>query len=80
MKITDFKTYVVSTPWRNMTYLILETDAGIRGVGEARVVGKTHTVNQFVQDVRRHIVGHDPHDIEAMYRRFTIEDFGLSRR
>jgi galactonate dehydratase len=76
MKITDFRTIVLGTPWRNLTYLVLETDAGIRGVGEARVVGKTHTVVQYLQDVRRHIVGHEVHDIEALYRRFTLLDFG----
>ena len=76
MRITDCRTYVISTPWRNLTYLVLDTDEGLRGVGEARVVGKTHTVNQFVKDVRRHIVGHSPYDIEDMFRRFTLLDFG----
>jgi galactonate dehydratase len=70
------QTYVVGTPWRNLTYLVLETDAGIVGVGEARVVGKTHTVVEYVRDIRRHIVGHDPHDIEDLYRRCTLLDFG----
>ena len=37
MKITDFRTLVLGTPWRNITYLILETDAGLVGYGEARV-------------------------------------------
>ena len=31
MKITDYRTHTVHTPWRNLTYLVLETDAGIRG-------------------------------------------------
>lgn len=76
MKITGFQTYVVGTPWRNLTYLVLETDAGIRGVGEARVVGKTHTVAEYVKDVERHIVGHSVYDIEDLYERFTLLDFG----
>lgn len=78
MKITNFETFVVGTPWRNLTYCLVETDAGISGVGEARVVGKTHTVCEYLKDVRRHIVGHDPHDIEDMYRRFTLLDFGTA--
>jgi galactonate dehydratase len=77
MKITTFTTFVIQTPWRNLTYLLLETDAGIRGIGEARIVGKTHTVIEYLKDVRRHIVGHDVHDIEDLYRRFTLLDFGL---
>ena len=77
MKITDYSTFVLQTPWRNLTYLILETDEGIHGFGEARVVSKTHTVCEFLKDVRRHIVGHDACDIEELYRRFTLLDFGL---
>jgi galactonate dehydratase len=76
MKITDYRTLVLGTPWRNLSYLIVETDAGLIGLGEARVVGKTHTVLQYLKDIRRHIVGHDPFDIEALYRRFTLLDFG----
>ena len=70
------QTYVFSTPWRNLTYVIVETDSGLRGVGEARVVGKTHTVVEYLRDVRRHVIGFDVHDIEDMYRRFTVLDYG----
>ena len=77
MKITEYSTYVLQTSWRNLTYLVLETDEGIRGYGEARVVSKTHTVCEYLKDVRRHIVGYDPCDIEDLYRRFTLLDFGL---
>ena len=76
MKITDFKTFVIATPWRNLTYLVLETDEGFRGVGEARILGKTHTVLEFLKDVRRHIVGYEVYDIEELYKRFTLLDFG----
>jgi len=76
VKITDFRTLVLGTPWRNLSYLVLETDANIAGIGEARVVCKTHTVLEYLRDVRRHIVGHDPFDIEDLYRRLTLLDFG----
>lgn len=76
MKITGYRTYVVGTPWRNLTYLVLETDEGLTGVGEARVLGKTHTVLEFLKDTKRHFIGHDVYDIEALYRRFTLLDFG----
>ena len=77
MKITDYSTFVLQTPWRNLTYLVLETDEGIRGFAEARVVSKTHTVCEYLKDVRRHIVGYDPCDIEDLYKRLTLLDFGL---
>src|SRR5437867_2303331 len=76
LKITGFRTLVLGTPWRNISYLILETDQNLIGVGEARVVCKTHTVLEYLRDVRRHIVGHDPFDIEDLYRRLTLLDFG----
>lgn len=76
MKITGYRTYVVGTPWRNLTYLILETDEGLTGVGEARVLGKTHTVLEFLKDTQRHFIGYEVTDIEALYRRFTLLDFG----
>ncbi len=76
MKITGYRTYIVATPWRNLTYLILETDSGLTGVGEARALGKTHTVLEYLKDARRHFIGQDVFDIEALYRRFTLLDFG----
>ena len=76
MKTTGFRTIVLGTPWRNLTYCIIETDEGLIGVGEARVLGKTHTVTEYLKDVQHHFIGHDPFDIEALYRRMTLLDFG----
>ena len=78
MQIIDYKTYVIGTPWRNLTLLVIETDSDIRGIGEARVVGKTHTVIEYLKDVRRHIIGAEITDIEDLYRRFTHLDFGVA--
>ncbi len=52
MKTTGFRTLVLGTPWRNLTYCIIETDEGITGVGEARVLGKTHTVTEYMKTLR----------------------------
>ena len=76
MKTTGFRTVVLGTPWRNLTYCIIETDEGFIGIGEARVLGKTHTVCEYLNDAQRHFIGHDPFDIEALYRRMTLLDFG----
>ena len=76
MKTTGFRTIVLGTPWRNLTYCIIETDEGITGIGEARVLGKTHTVVEYLKDVERHFIGQDPFNIEALYRRMTLLDFG----
>jgi len=76
MKTTGFRLLQLGTPWRNLSYIVIETDEGISGVGEARVLGKTHTVAEYLKDVERHFIGHDPFDIEALFRRFTLLDFG----
>jgi len=78
LKITHFKTFVFATPWRNLTLFVIETDEGITGLGEARVVGKTHTVIEYLKDVKRHIIGVNVFDIEELYKRFTLLDFGVS--
>ena len=75
--IKDYKTYVLGTPWRNLTYVVLETDDGITGVGEARVVGRTHTVLELLKDTQRHFIGHSAYNTEAMYQRFVRDDFNL---
>ena len=44
MKTTGFRLLQLGTPWRNLSYIIVETDEGITGIGEARVLGKdTHS-------------------------------------
>jgi galactonate dehydratase len=75
MKITGYRTYVVSTPWRNLTYLILDTDEGISGVGEARVLGRTNSVLELLRETRHHFLGHDAFDIEGLYQKYTLLDF-----
>lgn len=76
MKITNYELYTLSTGWRNLTYLVLETDNGLQGYGEAHIVGKTHTVREYLRDIRRHIIGHDVFNIEALYEKVTLLDFG----
>jgi len=76
MKIVNYEVFTLSTGWRNLTYLMAETDAGLVGFGEAHIVGKTHTVREYLRDIRRHIIGHDVYDIEALYEKVTLLDFG----
>ncbi|MDY6868417.1 MAG: mandelate racemase/muconate lactonizing enzyme family protein, partial [Chloroflexota bacterium] len=76
MKIVDYKCFTLSTGWRNLTYVMVETDEGVVGFGEAHIVGKTHTVREYLKDVRRHLIGHDVFDIEALYNKLTLLDFG----
>lgn len=76
MQIKGYQTFVVGTAWRNLTYLILELSDGTVGVGEARVVRKTNTVRTFLDEVRGRVIGQDVFDIEEIYNRVTLDNYG----
>jgi galactonate dehydratase len=67
MKITAARTTVVGTPWRELTFLELETDAGLTGVSEARMVSRTGTLLACLDELApRHVIGTDPFDVERL--------------
>ena len=41
MKIVDARTTIVGTPWRELTFLELQTDEGLVGTSEVRMVNGT---------------------------------------
>jgi galactonate dehydratase len=67
MKITKIVTTVVGTPWRELTFVELETDDGRVGVGEVRMVNKTETLLTAIQEIgNRYVIGADPFDVERI--------------
>ena len=77
MKIVDVQTVVVGTPWRELTFVELVTDGGLRGVGEARVINKTDTLVACVHELAdRYVVGADPFDVERLAWRAHWEEYG----
>lgn len=76
MKIVDATTYVVGTPWRELTFLELTTDTGLRGIGEARMVNKTSTLLACIEELaERYVIGADPFDVERLAWRAHWEDY-----
>ena len=76
MKIKDFKTFVVGNPppghgGRYFVFVKLTSDNGIEGVGEAYGASfGPHTLARMIEDsCARHVVGHDPFNIEDLWRR-----------
>jgi galactonate dehydratase len=77
MRVVDIETTVVGTPWRELTFVELVTDEGLRGLGEARMVNKTSTLVACVQELaHRYVVGADPFDTERLAWRAQWEDYG----
>ncbi len=67
MKITAARTTVVGTPWRELVFLELETDAGLVGTSEVRMVSRTETLVACLAELApRHVIGADPFDVERL--------------
>ena len=77
MKITAVTPLVLGTPWRNLTFVKVETDDGIYGLGEVRLNNRTNALLGYLGEaVPRYAIGQDPFDIEDLVSKMTIGDFG----
>ena len=76
MKIVQVTPLVLGTAWRNLTFVKVETDEGLTGVGEARVVNRTDAVlGHLTEAVPRYVLGSDPFEIERLAQRMFRQDF-----
>lgn len=75
MKIESVRTYVVGTPWRNITLVEVIAD-GFSGLGEVRMPHHTEALlGCLAETVPKHVIGTDPFDTEALVDRFTRLDY-----
>jgi galactonate dehydratase len=82
MHLSEIRTFVVGNPpphfgGRYFVFVRLTTACGISGIGEAYCVPfAPHLVAKLIEDVfARYAEGHDPHDIEALWRRVYSAGF-----
>jgi galactonate dehydratase len=76
MKITEIKTHVVSTAWRNLTFVRVLTDEGLEGVGEVRMLNHTDALLGYLKEAEQnHLIGHDPTQIEDLIVKMYRNDF-----
>jgi galactonate dehydratase len=67
VQVTNVRTTVVGTPWRDLVFVELETDTGLVGVGEVRPVNKTASYVAAIEELAaRYVVGADPFDTERL--------------
>src|SRR6188508_1135425 len=77
MKITDVRTTVVGTPWRELVFLELITDDGLVGLSEARMVNKTSTLVACIGELApRYVIGTDPFDVERLAWNVIRAEYG----
>jgi galactonate dehydratase len=76
MRITEVRTAVVGTPWRNLTLVEVHTDEALTGVGESRMVNHTDALLGYLSHaIPTHVVGSDPFDIESLVGRMYRRDY-----
>ncbi len=68
LKITGVRTIAVGAGWRNYVYVLIDTDAGITGLGEASIGGQTHSVLGAIKDLEPLLIGADPFRIEHIWQ------------
>src|SRR5262245_52824817 len=75
MKISKLTPMVLGTPWRNLTYLKVETDEGLVGVSECRSI-RTDAVLAYLKQIeKRYVLGTDPFNVEQLVQRAFVDDF-----
>lgn len=76
MKITDIKTYFVSTLRQNWLFVKVMTAEGVYGWGEASVEGQTKAVEQCIHTLaKRSVIGEDPRNIEKIWQKMYQHGF-----
>jgi galactonate dehydratase len=77
VRVVDVEVTVVGTSWRELTFVELITDNGMRGVGEVRMVNKTDTLMACIAELAdRHVLGMDPFDRQTLAFRIQRLEYG----
>lgn len=66
--ITGIRTVAVGAGWRNYVYVLIDTDQGITGLGEASLGGQTRAVLGMIEDLTPLLIGADPFRIEHIWQ------------
>lgn len=68
MKITDVQCYPVWGGGRNFLFVVVDTDEGISGVGEAGLTGRELAVAGVIEHFKPQLIGQDPSRIEHLWQ------------
>ncbi|NLX04892.1 MAG: mandelate racemase/muconate lactonizing enzyme family protein [Phycisphaerae bacterium] len=69
MKITNIECIPVQAPGRTLVPVLVETDAGLVGVGEAGLQRRWHAVDGAIRHMKQWLIGQDPMRIEYLWQR-----------
>ena len=68
MKITNIETYPVWAGARNFLFVVVDTDEGLYGVGEAGLTGRELAVMGALEHFKPLLIGQDPFRIEHLWQ------------
>src|SRR4029079_2983946 len=68
MKITNVETYPVWGGYRNFLFVVVDTDEGISGVGEAGITGRELAIIGAIEHFKPLLIGQDPARIEYLWQ------------
>ena len=66
MRIVAARSVVVGNPWKNWVFVILETDEGIQGLGEATGGLSTKPIESWLEELSPLYIGQDPREVQAV--------------
>ncbi|MBI2300900.1 MAG: mandelate racemase/muconate lactonizing enzyme family protein [Armatimonadetes bacterium] len=76
MRITAVTALPMSTAWRDLTFVRVDTDEGLTGYGECRLPNRTADLLAYLESAKhRHILGSDPFRTEDLVQRMFRDDF-----
>jgi len=75
MHITDVTCYPIRHQNRNYTFVVVDTDEGIYGLGEAGLTNHELAVLGAVEHLKEVVVGQDPSRIEDLWQRMSRGGF-----
>jgi L-alanine-DL-glutamate epimerase-like enolase superfamily enzyme len=67
MRIASIRTYIVGEV-RPFLFVVVETECGIRGIGEAGITWREQAVAGFIESLKPSLVGQDPRRIEHLWQ------------
>lgn len=69
MKIRDIEIHPVQAPGRTLVVVLVETDAGLTGVGEAGLQRRWKGIQGVAEHLKQWLIGEDPMRIEHLWQR-----------
>jgi galactonate dehydratase len=75
MKIASVEPLVVDVGTRDWLFVVVETDEGLRGIGEGSLPGHPRAVAAAVEEYREYVVGEDPARIQHLWQLMYRQPF-----